>query len=266
MSKYVYGLRKDSEDERDHLMHKKYNLEQIQLPPEFNIKDKCPPVWQQGSEGSCSAHTGCAARSILENDNVLELSRSFLYYQERVLSNNTDSDSGASMRDIGDALHKWGVCKDADMVYDDTDYTTSPNAEQMQKASFYKIKEYLRITTGVLGIKQWLYLKKQPVCMGMDVYESMESEKVAKTGILPIPKKNEKYLGGHAVLIVGYKDNTEKKCFLKKVFNKVTNNILEGYFLVRNSWGNDWGENGYFWMPYSYIEKGYANDFWVMEK
>ena len=86
-----------------------------------------------------------------------------------------------------------------------------------------------------------------PVVFGFGVYESFESEEVAKTGIMPIPNKNEKLLGGHAVMAVGYDDEKE-------------------HFIIRNSWGLEWGDRGYFYMPYTFIiNQKMCSDFWCIE-
>ncbi len=69
---------------------------------------------------------------------------------------------------------------------------------------------------------------------------------LAQTGIVPMPGGNEKSLGGHAVLAVGYDDTKQM-------------------FLVRNSWGNGWGIGGYFWMPYQYLDdRKLSDDFWTI--
>ena len=69
---------------------------------------------------------------------------------------------------------------------------------------------------------------------------------MARTGILKLPGKKEKMMGGHAVAAVGY--NTAKKALL-----------------VRNSWGPDWGLKGYFWMPFKYAtDPNLADDFWAI--
>jgi len=87
-----------------------------------------------------------------------------------------------------------------------------------------------------------------PVVLGINVYESFESDQVAKTGIVPLPEDSEKLLGGHAVLAVGYKDDVV--------------NIDQGVVIVRNSWGEGWGDKGYFYLPYSYFTK-YVSDMWT---
>lgn len=87
-----------------------------------------------------------------------------------------------------------------------------------------------------------------PFVFGFTVYESFESQQVAKSGVVSMPKPTERALGGHAVLGVGYND-------AKKTF------------IVRNSWGDDWGQKGYFIMPYKYLsDRNLADDFWTIRR
>jgi C1A family cysteine protease len=106
------------------------------------------------------------------------------------------------------------------------------------------------------GIKQVLALQQKPVLIGMDVYDSFESDDVAKTGIVPMSGKNETALGGHAVLAVGYIDATLGRAMLGKI-----RNVL----IMRNSWSSSWGDRGYFYLPYSYVTE-YTYDYWVLTK
>ena len=88
----------------------------------------------------------------------------------------------------------------------------------------------------------------EPFVFGFSVYESFESDVVAKTGVVPMPRKHEKLLGGHAVCCVGY-DDTAKR------------------FIVRNSWGSQWGQTGYFTIPYQYLgDRNLSDDFWYVQK
>merc|ERR1711966_513094 len=105
---------------------------------------------------------------------------------------------------------------------------------------------YRRVAQNVDAMKHALFLEKEPVVFGFSVYESIESEAVSTSGIMPMPKPGEKQLGGHAVLCVGYDDTTES-------------------FIIRNSWGEEWGSEGYFSMPYKFLtDPDYANDFWII--
>jgi C1A family cysteine protease len=192
------------------------------------------------------------------------------------------------MKDIGEALKEFGVCRDSTMPYVEGDYKTAPSDIAKQEALAYKIAG-ASMVQGIDGIKTALVSQNQPVLVGMTVYESMESDRVARTGVLPVPKAWEPALGGHAVAIVGYlpalpdgareklhpfligriAEKAGKHTCLKKIIKKVINIFFRekasGYFIVRNSWGKDWGDGGYFYMPYEYVTRGFADEFWILE-
>lgn len=237
-----YILSRDKEDLRDF----KYSAPVVTtIPTSADIRNLCPPVYDQGQEGSCTANAGCAARIILNGTTSLSLSRAFLYYEERNLENSTMRDSGASLRDLCRALKTYGVCEENLMQYNDKRYTDEPSPQALSNALKYRINSYENLSS-LSDIKKSISIDKTPVLLGMSVYESMESDTVSKTGKLPLPKLTEKNLGGHAVLIVGYKDATS---------------ISSGYLIIRNSWGSNWGDKGYFYMPYDYFNK-YTFDYW----
>lgn len=237
-----YILSRDKKDLRDF----KYSAPiAITVPTSADIRNLCPPIYDQGQEGSCTANAGCAARIMLNGTTSLTLSRAFLYYEERNLENSTMIDSGASLRDLCRALKAYGVCEENLMQYNDKRYTDVPSSQALSNALKYRINSYENLSS-LADIKKSISIDKTPVLLGMSVYESMESATVAKTGKLPLPKSTEKNLGGHAVLIVGYQDAT---------------NTAPGYLIIRNSWGSSWGDKGYFYMPYDYFNK-YTFDYW----
>ena len=87
-----------------------------------------------------------------------------------------------------------------------------------------------------------------PFVFGFAVYEHVVSAAVAKTGILRMPKADERMLGGHAILAVGYDDAHRR-------------------LLFRNSWGAGWGRQGYGEMPYAYLEtRSLSDDFWAIQE
>jgi C1A family cysteine protease len=238
----VYKLKPDSVDLRDHLhfIHPEAN---IQLPSLLDLRAKCPPIFDQGNIGSCTANAGIAYLEIIMGNKV-NLSRLFLYYNERVIENTVSSDAGASMRDICKALQNYGACREQFDPYVPSMFARKPSTIAYTDARNYRIKSYQSVPN-LEAVKKDLFVTNMPVLMAMKVYTSFESQEVASSGIVPMPQPNEQLLGGHAVLIVGY-DETKQ------------------WLIVRNSWGSGWGDKGYFYLPYSYVTSGNAFDFWTM--
>lgn len=296
---HIFNLKESKLDgSESRFDHAKYAAQE--QPASFDLRPKCPPVYDQGNEGSCTANAGCAALAMLwaaealkagliTAEEFLMFSRAFQYFMERLIEGTTSEDSGASMKDIGVAQQEYGCCLDAIMPYTAGDYTTAPTDADKASALVYKISG-ASMVRGIDGIKTALVSRSQPVLCGMTVYDSMESEQTAATGVLPMPKENEQILGGHAVLIVGYTPVLPKSALEKvhpflvsrfaeqfqreECIEKVIEAVIEhftkrrasGYFIVRNSWGASWGDAGYFYMPYEYVSKQFANEFWILEK
>jgi C1A family cysteine protease len=93
---------------------------------------------------------------------------------------------------------------------------------------------------------------------GFSVYSSIDQ--AGKTGKIPFPVKGEKLLGGHAVMAVGYDDRM-------KIQNESPGGPeTTGAVLIRNSWGTKWGDRGYGWLPYEYVLRELALDWWSLVK
>ena len=259
----VYNLKRQKQDERDY----KLQLVKVEdLPNKIDLRKDCPQVFNQGDVGSCTAQAGVAARMMLDDINTV-LSRLYLYYKEREMNGDIKEDSGATMRDVCKALNKYGVCEETIWPYDVKKYADTPPIEASLKAEQYKIKSYKSLR-GTPAIKEYLAVYKKPVLIGMDVYDSFESYSVAKNGKVPMPNKFESYLGGHAILIVGYDDAlkvAKKRGFFAWLFGRKEKMVDSGCFICRNSWGADWGDDGYFYLPYDYVNQGLAYDAWVIE-
>ena len=163
-----------------------------------------------------------------------------------------EKDSGASIRDGVKVLHKLGVCEEKDCPYDINRFSIQPSTTAYIDAQKHKSLKYRKVKqdNSIFSSLTMGY----PLIFGFSVYESFEDpEGVAKTGTMTLPTSEEKLLGGHAVLLCGYKINGNRAKDIK--------------FLVRNSWGNDWGMRGYFWMEYSYLmNPNLCSDFWTIEK
>lgn len=172
-------------------------------------------------------------------------SRLFIYYNERVMEHSVDSDSGAMIRDGIKSVSKQGACHEQLWPYTIAKFRTKPAQKCYTDAAKHKAVTYQRIVQELNQMKGCL-ASGYPFVIGFSVYESFETQRVAKTGHAPLPASKEKELGGHAVLCVGYND-------------------ARGWFILRNSWGTRWGMKGYFTLPYAYLtESNLADDFWTI--
>jgi C1A family cysteine protease len=241
-----YTWKPDLPDHRDHLYvapRRLFGLMATPLPAKVDLRAKMPPVFDQGQLGSCTANALSGAVSYLHG---LIGSRLFIYFNERTMEGTVNQDAGAMIRDGVKSLNKQGVCPEKEWPYQVTKFKAKPSPKCFADATANTISEYQRIT-GLDGMLHFL-AAGFPFVFGFTVYDGFESAEVDKTGVLNLPAKGEKTLGGHAVCAVGY-DLAAKR------------------LLVRNSWGAGWGQAGYFTMPFDYASnKGLADDFWTLRK
>lgn len=242
-----YNLKRQEKDDRDKIIWAELNK---QVPQNVDLRKSMPPVFNQLELGSCTANSSVAYLIFLYN-NAKFLSRLFEYYNARKIEGTVNEDSGASNRDTVKSIRNNGVCEDALMPYDITKFMNSPSIYAIDNARKYTISSYSLLNT-LQGIKQALAVNK-PVIIGMDVYESFEGEEIKNSGIMPMPASGEELLGGHSVLVVGYIDG------------KNPTRSSKGCLIIRNSWGAEWGNEGYFYMPYEYV-KDHTFDYWIMNR
>nr|MBU1327687.1 C1 family peptidase [Candidatus Omnitrophota bacterium] len=243
--KRSYGWVPDRPDQRDYLY--KAIRPVVRLPKKVDLREFCSIVENQETLGSCTANALAGNLEYLDHriDDVYEdVSRLFIYYNERVLEDTVDYDSGASLRDGIKTLRKQGACWEKTWPYLIERFTRKPSKKCYAEAKKRRIESYHRINS--LPEMLTCLAEGYPFVFGFTVYESFQSQRVARTGVANIPKKKEKVLGGHAVLAVGYNQKQKR-------------------FIVRNSWGTKWGKDGYFTMPYEYLETLSA-DFWTIRK
>jgi C1A family cysteine protease len=210
------------------------------LPPTVDLRAKCPPIYDQKQTGSCTGNAGVAARIML-SDLKVDLSRLNLYYNERLLEGDVTKDGGATMRSIGKALQKFGVCEEKYQPFSENMVTVAPSVSANENAPNYKIKAYYGLTT-LQQIRQTILTTQKPVLGLIELYDNFNDTLV--NGIVPMPKGD--FIGNHAILFVGYSDEGK-------------------YLIFRNSWGKGFGKDGYGYLPYAYVEQGHSADFWYLE-
>lgn len=243
-----YGWTPDLPDGRD-LLYAAPVEALAALPRRVDLRKQCPDVYDQGQLGSCTAN---AIGGALEFDQMKQRKRSpftpsrlFIYFNERTIEGTVDSDSGAQIRDGVKSVAQQGACKEKTWPYDIDKFRDPPPKKSYDEAEKHQAIRYLRLTQALNQLKGCL-ADGYPFVFGFVVYESFESQEVAKSGHAQLPRAKEKQLGGHAVLAVGYDEANQ-------------------WFIVRNSWGSSWGMRGYFTLPYPYLLQGsLSTDFWTI--
>ncbi|CAF4046838.1 unnamed protein product [Adineta steineri] len=224
-----------------------------QLPPKADLRNNMAPIENQSQIGSCSANCLAGAYEYLSkkeknHDNIV--SRLFIYYNGRVKedSKSAVTDSGCTMTSAIEALEESGVCLESIWPYDISQVNTRPSDEAYQAATGHKITQAMQVNIDLNEMKSCL-AQGFPFAFGLKLYTSFDQ--AAKTGVVPMPNdsdQNRKSDGSHALLAVGYSDQSKS-------------------FIVRNSWGEDWGDKGYCYIPYDYLSNSdYCFDVWTIRK
>jgi len=242
-----YGWNPDLPDHRDQLYSAPVAALRA-MAPKVDLTAQCPPVYDQGQLGSCTANSiGAAVEFELLKQRLPDFmpSRLFIYYNERAMEGTVSTDSGAQIRDGIKSVAQQGVCPEPLWPYVIAKFKNSPPKPCYAEALKHKVSLYQRLVPTLNQLKGCL-ASGYPFVFGFTVYDSFESPAVAKTGHAPMPVPAEKVIGGHAVMAVGFDDSKQ-------------------WFIVRNSWGPTWGMKGYFTLPYAYLtDTNLADDFWTI--
>jgi C1A family cysteine protease len=244
-----YGWVPDLPDHRDKLYAVVHRMP-VRLPRSVDLRPYCSAVEDQGALGSCTGNALAGAVEFLEKRRrgarFVDVSRLFIYYNERVIEHSVREDAGAMLRDGIKTLVKQGVCSENRWPYVIAKYAVKPPRDCYAQAREHQVTAYARLET--VDEMRACLADRFPFVFGFTVYESFESAAVAKSGIVAMPKPRERVLGGHAVLCIGYDDRRKR-------------------FLARNSWGTRWGMKGYFTMPYAYLaDRSLSDDFWTVRQ
>jgi C1A family cysteine protease len=243
-----YGWVRDLPDARDFT----YGAPLIRfpqgLPPSVDLRAEFQPVYDQEQLGDC---TGNAIAGAIEFDQRKQgtpeftPSRLFIYYNERAIEGTIPQDAGAQIRDGIKSVATIGAPPETDWPYNIAKFAQKPPKQAYVDAKQDLVTTYARVTQDLTQMRGCL-ATGYPFVFGFTVYQSFESQAVTDTGNVPMPSSTERVIGGHAVVAVGYDDNRR-------------------VFFVRNSWGSDWGDKGYCYMPYEYLLSAHlASDFWTI--
>lgn len=248
---HKYGLKgPDKTDHRDFIFS---TSRQLKLPAKFSLKSKCIPIYDQGNLNDCVINAGLGVSEFNDfNDGdgiYVELSRLMLYYLTRVEDGDVPENNGTYIRTMIKVFAEHGTCKESLWPNVESKFTIKPTKECYVEALNHAITSYHRILA-LFDMKACLF-SGRPFILGIPIYESFESCKVAESGKIPMPKATEDLQGYHAVYSCGYDDDLK---------------VVE----CANSWGNKWGNKGFFTLPYRYLEKFVipegAGDCWTIIK
>lgn len=248
-----FGWIPQAPDQRD----KKFSISQELLQPIKSVylsdKYKLPLPYNQGNLGSCTANgIGFVVHFDLLNNHSkgkatpFQPSRLFIYYFERLGEDTVNEDAGAIIRDGIKVIATEGVCTEDAWPYDISQFTVRPDKHAVDLATQFQALEYKSLDNTNKQLLVNCLMEGFPIVFGMTVYQSFMTQKVASSGIVPMPKMSETVEGGHCMAIVGYSMEYDA-------------------FIVRNSWGMGWGQRGYCRIPAAYLcNRDLASDFWAI--
>ncbi|WP_118972341.1 C1 family peptidase [Taibaiella koreensis] len=245
-NKFKMGWIPDLPDPRDTLFSASAETFKA-LPGYINLRDRCGPVLDQETLGSCTANAAASAfRFDLQKQGakVFDPSRLFIYYNTREAMGTVDEDRGASLRETVKSMNKLGVCGEKAWPYKIDKFSNRPGAACFKSGRDNQVLQYKKLdNTSLIQLKGCL-AEGYPFIFGFRLWDSFG--KIGSDGMMPMPGPGESPSGGHAVMAVGYDD-------------------IRQVFVIRNSWNETWGDKGYFYMPYAFIsDTGYAQDFWTI--
>jgi C1A family cysteine protease len=215
----------------------------------LDLRRWCAPVDDQGDISDCVAESTTTALELLEISaglSFVKKSRLFVYYNARLSTNQVNKDDGTFIRSAFGSLTTLGTCAESTWSYDSQNVFTRPSWSAYREAFPNKINSYYRIDADdidtLVEAFQRALAAGHPICFGMTVDQKYMD--TGSDGMVAMPDNKRDNAGGHAQCIVGC--NTR----LKRL-------------IVKNSWSRAWGDNGYGYVPYDYLDVSDANDFWV---
>ena len=177
-----------------------------------------------------------------KNKTIFDPSKLFIYYNERVDDGTVHADTGSDLRTAIRTISQQGVCAEADWSYNTANVFTKPPDKCYADAKKEVFQAYVSINKDRENMQQSL-AQGYPFVFGFMVIKRFMSDDVRNTGRVPVPTATDEIGGGHAVLCVDYSD-------------------IDQTYTILNSWGHEWGDHGYFYLPYEYMEGPLCSDMW----
>ena len=218
---------------KDNTPQYKASIDASKLPAKVDLRPYMTAVENQGTLGSCTANAAAGAYEYLKKwhqQENFDLSRLFLYYNTRAMTDRVNEDCGGNFYDVMEAMAEYGVCSEKSWPYDIKKYRQKPPSQCYEEAQQNVISKYEQVELELTAWKSVL-AEGYPIVFGIGTSSAFDNP---RNGFIPTPKSGEADQGGHAMCCVGYSDP-----------DKV--------FIVRNSWGHQWGDKGYCYIPYSYM-------------
>lgn len=239
------------------------DLIELSLPEAVDLRGWFTPVEDQGGINSCTA---CAAVGLVEYfqfrsfGEYTEASPAFLY---KVTRNQMGikGDLGASLRDTIKAMVVFGVAPEKHWPTTVERFDEEPSpfcysyAQSYQATSYFNLDPVGMLPEDLLTQIKIVLAAGFPAMFGLSMFESIFDSKTIKKGKIPLPNKTERLIGSHALVAVGYDDD-----------KWIKNSTVPGAFRVRNSWGKEWGKEGYGWLSYDYVLRGLTANWWSLLK
>lgn len=258
------GRIKDRPDPRDHFYAAAHRQESaITPPPRIDLRDKMPAVFDQGDLGSCELNAASGLMCHLYPAmRAIGFSRLQLYFDVRTLEGTVNEDSGCETRDVMRVLQLTGAAPENLWPYDVKKFKVAPPVEVQDIAEKSTIESFARLITP--GDYLRCLAAGFPFMIGVELFDEFEGDDVAKHGVIAMPDmKKENTIGGHAMLAVGY-DLNFKATEIFKASGLSADRVADQALLVRNSWGGDWGDKGYCWLPIPYVSNpSIGGDAWT---
>lgn len=217
----------------------------------------CSPIEDQGALGSCTAQAVVGLMEFMQRrvGEHVDGSRLFTYKVSRKLL-GWKGDTGAHLRTAIKSVAAFGVPPEEFWPYEVKRFDEEPTSFLYAFAQRYRALEYTRLdeegkkSAETLEDIKRVLVSGLAVVFGFSVYSSMST-----SPDIPLPTARDRLEGGHAVMAVGYDDE-----------HKLPDGHVCPSLIIRNSWGIDWGAQGYGFLPYEYVLKGLADDFWTVLK